>query len=129
MDPASEVRLNEIGQIALTISDLDKAVAFYRDVLGLKHLFSAPPGLAFFSCGTVRLMLSRPEQPNSERFAATLYFKVPDIDSAHNALTACGVTFEAKPHLVARMPDHELWMGFFRDPDRNLLALMCEKRN
>ena len=128
MNPASELRLNEIGQIAFSVSDLDKAVAFYRDVLGLKHLFSAPPGLAFFSCGTVRLMLSRPEQPNSERFAATLYFKVPDMDSAHNALIARGVTFEAKPHLVARMPDHELWMGFFRDPDRNLLALMCEKR-
>ena len=127
-DKASESGLNEIGQIALTISDLDKAVAFYRDRLGLKHLFSAPPGLAFFACGSVRLMLSRPEKPGDGGAGAVLYFKVADIDLAHRALAGRGVSFEAEPHLVARMPDHELWMAFFRDPDRNLLALMCEKR-
>jgi methylmalonyl-CoA/ethylmalonyl-CoA epimerase len=124
----SMLALNEIGQIALTIDDLDRAVAFYRDVLGAQHLFSAPPGLAFFACGRVRLMLSKPEKPGSERFSCAIYFKVPDIDQAHKILTGRGVTFEAQPHLVARMPDHELWMAFFRDPDRNLLALMCEKR-
>jgi catechol 2,3-dioxygenase-like lactoylglutathione lyase family enzyme len=129
MNPeSSKFALTEIGQITLTISDLDKAVGFYRDVLGLKHLFSAPPGLAFFACGTVRLMLSRPEKPDGERLSAALYFKVADISAAHKALAGRGVSFEAEPHLVARMPDHELWMAFFRDPDRNLLALMCEKR-
>ena len=73
-------------------------------------------------------MLSRPERPDSERFASALYFKVADIRVAHEALAARGVIFEAEPHRVAKMPDHELWMAFFRDPDRNLLALMCEKR-
>jgi methylmalonyl-CoA/ethylmalonyl-CoA epimerase len=124
----SKFALNEIGQITLTISDLDKAVGFYRDTLGLKHLFSAPPGLAFFACGSIRLMLSRPEKPDAERLSAAVYFKVADISAAHQALAGRGVSFEAEPHLVARMPDHELWMAFFRDPDRNLLALMCEKR-
>jgi methylmalonyl-CoA/ethylmalonyl-CoA epimerase len=125
---ASKFALSEIGQITLTISDLDKAVGFYRDALGLKHLFSAQPGLAFFACGNIRLMLSRPEKPEAERLSAALYFKVADISAAHKALAGRGVSFEAEPHLVARMPDHELWMAFFRDPDRNLLALMCEKR-
>ncbi len=125
---SSQLQLSDIGQIALTINDLDKSVAFYRDVLGLKHLFSAPPGLAFFACGSIRLMLSRPETPDAERFSAALYFKVPDIQSAHATLAGRGIAFEATPHLIAKMPDHELWMAFFRDPDRNLLALMCEQR-
>jgi len=125
----ANLALNEIGQIAITISDLDKAVAFYRDILGLKHLFSAPSGLAFFAAGSIRLMLSRPEKADSEKFSSVIYFKVAEIEKAHDALLSRGVTFEAAPHLVAKMPDHELWMAFFRDPDRNLLALMCEKRN
>lgn len=120
--------LTQLGQIGMTIDDLDRAIAFYRDILGMKLLFTAPPGLAFFSCGAVRLMLSRPEKQDAERFSASLYFKVDDIQFARNAIASRGVVFEADPHLVARMPDHELWMAFFRDPDRNLLALMCEKR-
>ena len=120
--------LGEIGQIGLTVSDLEKAIAFYRDALGIKHLFNAPPGMAFFALGNVRLMLSRPEKPDSDRFGCALYFKVADIQSAREALAARGVTFEVEPHRLATMPDHELWMAFFRDPDRNLLALMCEKR-
>jgi methylmalonyl-CoA/ethylmalonyl-CoA epimerase len=125
---ASDIALNEIGQIALTITDLDSAVSFYRDTLGLKHLFSAPPGLAFFAAGNLRLMLSRPEKPDSEKFSSVLYFKVAEIEKVHEVLVSRGVKFEAAPHRVAKMPDHELWMAFFRDPDRNLLALMCEKR-
>ncbi len=109
--------LSDIGQIGCAVSDLERAVVFYRDTLGLKHLFSAPPGLAFFAAGDVRLMLSRPEKEDSERFTSAIYFKVSDIQAAGD-----------EPHRVAKMPDHELWMAFFRDPDRNLLALMCEKR-
>jgi methylmalonyl-CoA/ethylmalonyl-CoA epimerase len=120
--------LSEIGQIGLTVGDLEKAVVFYRDALGLKHLFNAPPAMAFFAAGNVRLMLSLAEKPESERFACALYFKVADIQATRDALAARGVTFEVEPHLLAKMPDHELWMAFFRDPDRNLLALMCEKR-
>ncbi len=120
--------LSDIGQIGCAVSDLERAVVFYRDTLGLKHLFSAPPGLAFFAAGDVRLMLSRPEKEDSERFTSAIYFKVSDIQAARDALASRGVTFEVEPHRVAKMPDHELWMAFFRDPDRNLLALMCEKR-
>ncbi len=120
--------LSDIGQIGCAVSDLERAVVFYRDTLGLKHLFSAPPGLAFFAAGDVRLMLSRPEKEDSERFTSAIYFKVSDIQAARDALASRGVRFEVEPHRVAKMPDHELWMAFFRDPDRNLLALMCEKR-
>ena len=124
----SEFGLSEIRQVAVTVSDLERAVAFYRDALGMKHLFSAPPGLAFFAAGNIRLMLSCPEKPDSERFTSALYFKVAEIQAARDALAARGVSFEAEPHRVAKMPDHELWMAFFRDPDRNLFGLMCEKR-
>ena len=120
--------LGDIGQIGLTVSDLEKAITFYRDALGIKHLFNAPPGMAFFAAANLRLMLSRPEKPDSERFGCALYFKVADIQRARDALAARGVTFEVEPHRLASMPDYELWMAFFRDPDRNLLALMCEKR-
>jgi len=84
--------------------------------------------MAFFAAGNVRLMLSCAEKLDSERFGCALYFKVADIEAARDSLAARGVTFEVEPHRVAKMPDHELWMAFFRDPDRNLLALMCEKR-
>ena len=120
--------LGEIGQIGIAVSDTERATAFYRDKLGLKHLFSAPPGLAFFAAATVRLMLSRPEKADSERFTSALYFKVADIDAARRILGERGVVFESEPHFVVRMPDHELWMAFLRDPDRNLIGLMCEKR-
>lgn len=128
MNADPSLKLNELGQIGMTITDLDRAVTFYRDILGLKHLFSAPPGMAFFAAGSVRLMLSLPERPDAERLGSMLYFKVADIQAARDALAARGLTFEREPHLVAKMPDHELWLAFFRDPDRNALALMCEKR-
>jgi methylmalonyl-CoA/ethylmalonyl-CoA epimerase len=120
--------LAAVGQIGLTVDDLEKAVEFYRDKLGLKHLFNAPPAMAFFACGEIRLMLSRPEKPDGERFSAAIYFRVGDIQAARDELVARGISFEVEPKLLAKMPDHELWMGFFRDPSRNLLALMCEKR-
>src|SRR5262249_31859327 len=100
--------LSEIGQLGLTVNDLEKSMAFYRDVLGLKHLFSAPSAMTFFAAGTVRLMLSRPEKPGGERFGCALYFKVADIQAMRDTLAARGVTFEAEPHCVAKMPDHEL---------------------
>ena len=120
--------LSQLGQIGVTVSNIEKSVAFYRDTLGLKHLFSAPPGLAFFAAGSVRLMLSLPEKSESEHFTSALYFKVVDIQEAHDSLASRGVVFEVEPHQVAKMPDHELWMAFFRDSDRNLLGLMCEKQ-
>lgn len=122
------VNLHKIGQISLPISSLEQSIIFYRDMLGMRFLFQAPPGLAFFDCDGVRLMLDKPAKSSPETHSSLLYFSVDDIDAACDVLVARGVRFEAKPHLVAKLPDHELWMAFFRDPDRNLLALMCEKR-
>jgi methylmalonyl-CoA/ethylmalonyl-CoA epimerase len=116
--------LSSIGQIAITITDLERAVAFYRDTLGLKLLFQVP-GLAFFDCAGIRLMLSGSEKPG-EHYSSILYFRVPDIQTAAKILESRGAPFEEQPHLVARMPDHDLWMAAFRDPDRNALALMSE---
>ena len=120
--------LNEIGQIAVPVSDLKRAIAFYRDVLGMRFLFQAPPGLGFFDCNGVRLLLDAPAKANSENYSSIIYYKVPDLQAAYETLSQRGVVFEEKPSMVAKMPDHELWMAFFRDPDSNLLALMCEVR-
>ncbi len=120
--------LAEIGQIAIPVGDVDRAIAFYRDVLGMRFLFKAPPGLGFFDCNGVRLLLDEPAQANAEQRSSIIYYKVADIHAAYATLAARGVAFEEAPQRVARMPDHELWMAFFRDPDGNLLALMCEVR-
>ena len=100
---------------------------FYRDALGLEFLFDAGP-LAFFRCGDVRLMLAKPDSDEFDHPSSTLYFRVDDIEAARSVLADRGVPFDDEPHLIARMPDHELWMTFFRDPDRNLHGLMAEVR-
>ena len=120
--------IDTLGQVALTVRDTDRSVAFYRDTLGLRFLFAPAPTLAFLMIGDVRLMLSAPEGDHAPGGSTVLYLRVPDIVAEHAALSARGVTFIDAPHLVARMPDHELWMCFFRDPDEHLLALMCERR-
>jgi catechol 2,3-dioxygenase-like lactoylglutathione lyase family enzyme len=124
----ANVSLSQIGQIAVPVRDIDRAVAFYRDVLGMRLLFRAPPALAFFDAGGVRLMLDRPEKPEFAHHSSVLYFKVDDINASHDALLARGVKFEDAPHLIAKLPDHDLWMTFFRDSEENMLALMCEVR-
>jgi catechol 2,3-dioxygenase-like lactoylglutathione lyase family enzyme len=125
--PASA--LSGIGQIALVVSDVAKATTFYRDVLGLKFLFAAGPNLAFLAAGGVRLMLSTPQGHGEAGKNSILYFKVDgDITAAHAAILARGATNERAPQLTAKMPDHELWIGFVRDPDGNLVGLMEEKR-
>jgi methylmalonyl-CoA/ethylmalonyl-CoA epimerase len=119
--------LSQIGQIAINVQDVERATAFYRDTLGMRFLF-AFPGLAFFDCGGVRLMLSRAEDPKLDHPASILYYRVADIEATHQALAGRGVRFASGPHLVARMPDHELWLADFYDSEENLLALMAEKR-
>ncbi len=119
--------LGQIGQIAVPVSDIERAVAFYRDVLGMRFLFQAPPGLGFFDCGGVRLMLDGPAKAQAGN-SSVIYYRVSDLHTAFETLLARGVVFEAKPHVIAKLPDHELWMAFFRDPDANLLALMSEVR-
>ena len=125
---ASGPGISRIGQIAVPVLDLDRAVAFYRDVLGLELLFQAPPGLAFFRCGGVRLMLSRREGAGAPERAGLVYYLVADLPAAHRALSGRGVQFLHPPHLIARLPDHELWMAFCRDSEGNLLGLMSEVR-
>jgi len=120
--------LAQIGQIAVPVSDIERAVAFYRDTLGMRFLFQAPPGLGFFDCAGVRLMLDAPAKAQAANYSSVIYYRVTDLETAFEALSARGVVFEAKPHLIAKLPDHELWMAFFRDPDGNLLALMTEVR-
>jgi len=118
----------EIGQVAITVSDVDRAVAFYRDVLGLTFLFSPGPNLAFLSAGSVRIMLSTPQGAGRPGHNSILYFRVADVLAAHDAMVATGAATERAPQLAAKMPDHELWIGFLRDPDGNLVGLMEEKR-
>jgi len=120
--------LESIGQVAINVKDTARARAFYRDVLGLRHLFDAGPSLAFFQCGGVRLMLSPPSGPEGDHPGSIIYYKVADLAATHAAMAAKGAAFEQAPHLVATMPDHELWMAFLRDSEGNLLALMEEKR-
>ncbi len=122
-----EFGLGPIGQIALTVGDVERAVKFYRDTLGIRHLFTVPR-MAFFDCGGIRLLLGTSEGNEPWRSGAVVYFRVPDIEVARRALGERGVAFEVEPRLVARMPDHELWMATFRDPDGNPLELMCERR-
>ena len=121
--------LTEIGQIALNVRDLERAVAFYRDILGMRFLFQAPGGLAFFDCGGIRLMLGIAEKPEFAHPASILYYRVDDIAAAHETLAARGVLFLDEPHLIAKMPNHELWMTFFRDSEENVLALMEERKS
>ena len=119
--------ITSIGQIAITTNDVPRAVAFYRDRLGLDYLFEAG-SLAFFDCGGIRLMLGKAETPELDHPASIIYYQVADIHATCAALAEAGVDVEHEPRLVARMPDHELWMTFFNDPDGNTLALMSEVR-
>jgi methylmalonyl-CoA/ethylmalonyl-CoA epimerase len=123
---ANGIGITRLGQVAVNAKDVERAAAFYQDVLGLTLLFKAPPGLAFFDCGGVRLMLDRAEKPEFDHPSSILYFAVPDIHTAYGKLKENGVRFEDEPHLIAKMPTHDLWMTFFRDSEENLLALMSE---
>jgi methylmalonyl-CoA/ethylmalonyl-CoA epimerase len=128
MSPQAEkaVSLTSIGQIAITVHDLARAVAFYRDVLGLAFLFETGQ-MAFFDCGGTRLMLS-PSTQGDAAYSSILYYRTDDIQAAAEQLRSRGAASEAPPRLIAKMSDHELWMAFFRDSESNLFALMSEVR-
>ncbi len=121
------VHFDCIGQIAITVSDLARAKSFYQDLLGMKFLFEAG-NMAFFQCGEIRLMIGASDKP-VQPGGTILYFRVADIQQAYEALADREVAFLQKPRLVARMPDHELWMAFLKDPDGNVLGMMCEIKN
>jgi methylmalonyl-CoA/ethylmalonyl-CoA epimerase len=115
-----------IGQIAINAKDVVRAKTFYRDVLGLTHLFDAGPKLAFFQCSGVRLMITTAERPEFDHPASIIYYRVADLNAVCDKLSAKGVALEQRPTLVAPMPDHDLWMAFIRDTENNLVGLMAE---
>lgn len=118
------VRLDRIGQIAITVTDLVRSKDFYQNILGMEFLFDAGP-MVFFQCGEIRLMIGTSDQP-APRGGTILYFKVQDIHAVHARLAEQGVKFVSAPHLVARMPDHDLWIAFLLDPDDTTIGLMSE---
>jgi methylmalonyl-CoA/ethylmalonyl-CoA epimerase len=122
---ATAVHLDEIGQIALTVANLDEARTFYRDTLGMQFLFDAGT-MTFFQCGSVRLLIGAAEPGTAAGGSTILYFRVPDIQATAATLRDKGVAFSQEPHLVARMKSHDLWLAFFKDPSGNSLALMSE---
>jgi methylmalonyl-CoA/ethylmalonyl-CoA epimerase len=123
---AGAVHLESIGQIGMTVRDLAVSKKFYQDVLGLTFLFDAGT-MVFFQCGAIRLMIGTAEAGKpSVPSGAILYFNVQDVQGIHLALEAQGVSFLAAPHLVAKMPGHDLWMAFLKDPDENVIGLMSE---
>jgi predicted enzyme related to lactoylglutathione lyase len=119
--------LSAIGQISLTAQDVERAKRFYRDALGLRHLFDAPPKMTFFDCAGIRLLIGEPEDGKMQPSGSVLYFQVADIKEAHQTLAGRGVSFIQPPHLVTRLPQGELWMAFFRDSEGNTLALQSIK--
>lgn len=120
------VNLETIGQIAITVDDLTRAKDFYQNTLGMKFLFEAGH-LVFFECGDIRLMLTTQEKPEP-RGGTIVYYKVEDIHATYGSLRQRGVSFIDQPHLIAKMPDHDLWMVFFKDTERNTIGIMCEIR-
>ena len=121
-----DFQLSQIGQISINVHDLDRAVGFYGDSLGLPLLFQVPK-MAFFRCGEITLMLGLPEAPEFDYPSSILYFQVDDIEAAHRAMNGRGVEFRGEPHRIHQAEDHELWMAFFRDSEGNTLALMSRK--
>ncbi len=119
-------QITSIGQIAITVQDLQRAIVFYRDILGLSFLFETG-GMAFFNCGSTRLMLTTSEKPDTT-YGSIIYYRTDDIAKMAASLRAQNVHFEDDPRMIAKMPDHDLWMAFFHDSEGNLLALMSEVR-
>ena len=119
-------QISSIGQIAIAISDLEKSVNFYKNTLQLELLFEVPPGLAFFNCGGTRLMLTTLQGEEKDHHTSVIYYKVEDIKAVTSDLIDKGIDFEREPQLAAKMEDHELWIGFLRDPDENLVGIMAE---
>jgi predicted enzyme related to lactoylglutathione lyase len=119
--------ISEIGQIAITVHDLDAAVAFYRDRLGMSFLFQAP-NMAFFQCGTIRLMLAIPEKQEFDHPSSIIYYRVNDIDESYETLHGRGVSFVGEPHCVHTTSESELWMAFFNDSEDNVLCIMSERK-
>jgi predicted enzyme related to lactoylglutathione lyase len=120
------VQISAVGQISITAHDIQRATAFYRDVLQLTHLFSVPPRMVFFDCGGVRLMLAIPETPQLDHPSSIIYFRVADIQAGYHELLSRGVHFQSPPNIVAPMETYDLWLAEFRDSEGNIMCLMSE---
>lgn len=125
---SSTPALSSIGQVAITVSDVTVAKSFYHELLGLPLLFDAGANLSFLQADSVRIMLSTPQGHGEPGKNSVLYFRTLDIENTFESFVAKGATEERPPQLAAKMPDHELWIGFLRDPDNNLVGIMEEKR-
>ncbi|HEY6334238.1 MAG TPA: VOC family protein [Blastocatellia bacterium] len=123
MQDGTTFGLAQVGQIAVNVRDLARAEAFYRDKLGMKHLFTVPK-MSFFDCGGVTLMLDIPEEAEHDHPSSIIYFNVDDIQQACSVLSERGVKFQGQAHLIAAMEKYDLWMAFFRDSEENMMALM-----
>ena len=117
---------SKVAQLLIPVENLDRAIEFYRDTLGLRYLFSAPPQMSFFQSGSVRLLIGVPALDQPRNRGSQVYFQVPDIHAVFQTLSDRGVSFGVKPHVVHRTPTAELWLAEFQDPDGNQLALMSE---
>jgi len=120
------VQISSIGQISVTVHDLEKATAFYRDTLGMKFIFQVPNMMSFFDLGDTRLMLSVPTSPEYDHPSSVIYYRVADIHKSHAALMAQNVSFSENPHSVGQIGNVDVWMAFFEDVDGNTLAIMSE---
>jgi len=122
---ATTLGITNIGQISIIVKDVERATAFYRDVLGLPLLFTVP-SMAFFDCGGVRLMLGTASSPEYDHPSSIFYFRVPDIQAGYQRLVGHGVEIVAPPRLIAPRPTHDLWMTAFKDSEGNIHQLMSE---
>ncbi|MBB6523246.1 VOC family protein [Pseudoteredinibacter isoporae] len=119
--------ITQIGQIAICVNDVPAALDFYRDILGLQHLFSPGENLAFLQCGQTRIMLTEPQGAGEAGHNSILYYQMSDIELFYDHLISEGVEGERPPAFAAPMPDYDLWLAFVKDPEGNLIGLMEEK--
>ncbi len=122
----TKIAIESIGQVAIAVSSIERALPFYNGVLGLNLLFKVPPNLAFLECGGVRIMLTTLQGEERDHNTSVLYYKVANLESAVKDLKNKNVNFVREPQFTAKMSDHELWQGFIRDPDENLIGIMAE---
>ena len=122
------MKIHGVGQISISVTDVDRAVEFYRDILGINFLFQVPGDnpMAFFDCSGIRLYINQPENPEHAG-TSVIYFQVDSAQDAATELTSRGVTIESEPHIIHQTENYTLWMAFFRDPDGNLMAVMSEE--
>lgn len=123
-----ENKITELGQLAITVENVKRSLEFYRDILGLDFIFSPSENLAFLRCGATRIMLATPQGAGEIGKNSIPYFKLSNIEEFYKTAVANGARQEREPQLAVQMPDHELWIGFLKDPDENLIGIMEEKR-